>query len=76
VKYWVCPICGCVNVRSATKCDGCGVSAEAMLLWPSLQWVEFYTTDELDRWISTMQRMIGAKVWRKKEVQPEEEKVT
>ena len=39
----------------------------AVLLLPTLQWVEFYNVDELDKWISTMQRMMGSKVWKKKE---------
>jgi hypothetical protein len=67
MKYWICPICACVNVQSVTECDGCGAPADVILLLQTLQWVEFYSIDELDKWISTMQRMMGSKVWRKKE---------
>jgi len=65
MKYWICPVCSCVNAQTVTKCDGCALPAEATLLLPTLQWVEFYNTNELDKWISIMQRMMGAKVWRK-----------
>ena len=70
MKYWVCPICACVNAQSVTKCDGCGVLADVILLLPTLQWVEFYNVAELDKWISTMQWIMGSKVWKKREAKP------
>lgn len=65
MKYWICPICSCVNAQNTTKCDGCSLSSEAVLLLPITQWVEFYSIKELDNWIATMRRMMGSKVWRK-----------
>jgi len=47
------------------KCDGCKVPAEAALLLPIIQWVEFYDIGSLDKWIAMMGRMMGSKVWRK-----------
>jgi hypothetical protein len=65
MKYWICPVCSCVNAQTVIKCDGCGVSAEAILLLPTIQWVEFNDIDELDKWIAMMRKMMGSKVWRK-----------
>lgn len=65
MKYWICPNCSCVNAQTAIKCDGCGVPADVVLLLPTTQWVQFDDTNELDKWIVTMQQMMGSKVWRK-----------
>ena len=66
MKYWVCP-CGCVNVENNTKCDSCNLSTMAILVLPNLMWVEFYNIEELDRWITMMKKMMGSKVFRKKD---------
>ena len=65
MKYWICPSCSCVNAQTVMKCDGCKVPAEAALLLPIIQWVEFYDIGSLDKWIAMMGRMMGSKVWRK-----------
>lgn len=66
MKYWICPICACVNAQNVKQCDNCGLPTEAVLLLPIAQWVEFYSIEELDKWIAVMQRMMNSKVWRKK----------
>lgn len=57
----------CVNVETTAKCDGCGVPAEVALLLPAMLglWVEFPSTDELDKWIANVRTIWGSKVWRK-----------
>ena len=67
MRYWVCPKCECVNAQSNTKCDNCNLPTMAVLLLPNLMWVEFYNIEELDRWIATMRKMMGAKVFRKRD---------
>jgi len=66
MKYWICPKCACVNSQSVTKCDGCSLPAEAVLLLPIAQWVEFPSNEELDKWIAIMQKSMGSKIWRRR----------
>lgn len=65
MKLWICPKCTCLNDEKNVVCDGCGVSALAVMLL-SPQWVQFKDVAEMDSWISRMREFIGSKVWRKK----------
>jgi len=68
MRFFICPMCGCVNKKDAQKCDNCGMPSLAIMMMPNLRWIEHESVKALREWLNLMKQRMGCSLFTKLEV--------